>query len=227
MLKAFFEPASVAVIGASTDPAKLGHAVLKNLVEDGYARRGKVFPINPEANEILGYPAYFSVLDVPDPIALAVIVIPYPHVPGALRSCGQKEIPAAIVISAGFREAGMGGLEHERELIAIAHEFNIRLIGPNCAGIMDTAAALFASIEVRALPGKTAFITQSGAVGGAVLALAEIYDAMTSSRLKQRLTSDRALGTLSDCRGETVDTDCVEALLDKLRPRPTTIPLGP
>jgi acyl-CoA synthetase (NDP forming) len=102
-LKAFFEPSSVAVIGASTNPAKLGHAVLKNLVEGGYVGHGKVYPINPQAKEILGYSASPSVLDVPDAIELAVIVVPYPHVPAALRTCGQKGIGAAIVISAGFR----------------------------------------------------------------------------------------------------------------------------
>jgi acetate---CoA ligase (ADP-forming) len=123
MLEAFFEPASVAVIGASTDPDKLGHAVLKNLVEGGYARKGKIYPINLTADEILGYQAYPSVLDVPDPIDLAIIVIPYPHVPEALRLCGEKGISAVIVISAGFREAGMEGLERELELISIAKDY--------------------------------------------------------------------------------------------------------
>jgi acetyltransferase len=169
-LKAFFEPASVAVIGASTNPAKLGHAVLKNLVENGYARRGKVYPINPKAKEILGYPAYSSVLDVPDPIELAVILIPYPRVPAALRTCGQRGIPAAIVISAGFREAGMEGLERERELIAIAREFNIRLIGPNCLGVIDTFTPLNASFAADTPPGgPMAFTSQSGALGAAIL----------------------------------------------------------
>ena len=170
MLRAFFEPASVAVIGASTNPAKLGHAVLKNLVEGGYAQRGKVYPINPRAEEILGYPAYPSVLDVPDPIDLAVIVIPYPHVPDALRTCGQKGIPAVIVISAGFREAGMEGLERERELVAIAREFGLRLIGPNCLGVIDTFTPLNASFAAGTPPvGPMAFISQSGALGTAIL----------------------------------------------------------
>jgi acetyltransferase len=170
MLKAFFEPASVAVIGASTDPAKLGHAVLKNLVEGGYTRRGNVYPINPKAKEVLGHPAYPSVLDVSEPIELAVIVIPYPYVPAALRTCGQKGIPAAIVISAGFREAGMEGLERERELIAIAHEFNIRLIGPNCLGVIDTFTPLNATFAAGSPPsGPMAFTSQSGALGIAIL----------------------------------------------------------
>jgi acetyl coenzyme A synthetase (ADP forming)-like protein len=169
-LKAFFEPSSVAVIGASTNPAKLGHAVLKNLVEGGYVGHGKVYPINPQAKEILGYSASPSVLDVPDAIELAVIVVPYPHVPAALRTCGQKGIGAAIVISAGFQEAGMEGLERERELIAIAREFNIRLIGPNCLGVIDTFTPLNASFAAGTPPqGPMAFASQSGALGAAIL----------------------------------------------------------
>jgi acetyltransferase len=169
-LKAFFEPASIAVIGASSNPAKLGHAVLKNIVEGGYARHGKIYPINTQAREILGYPAYPSVLAVPEPIDLAVILIPYPYVPDVLRTCGQKGIPAAIVISAGFREAGMEGLERERELIAIAREFNIRLIGPNCLGVVDTFTPLNATFAAGAPPrGPMAFTSQSGALGIAIL----------------------------------------------------------
>lgn len=173
MLKAFFEPASVAVIGASTNPAKLGYAVLRNLIDGGYVRRGKVFPINPGAQEILGYAAYPTVLDVPDRIDLAIIVIPYLQVPDVLRTCGQKGIPAAIIISAGFREAGREGLERELELIDIGREFNIRLIGPNCLGVIDTFTPLNASFAAGTPPpGPMAFMSQSGALGTAVLDIA-------------------------------------------------------
>ncbi len=170
MLKAFFEPASVAVIGASTDPSKLGYAVLQNLVEGGYKAVGKIYPINPKADEILGCKVYPSVLDVPDPIELAVIVIPYSYVPAALRTCGEKGIPAVVVISAGFREAGMEGLEREQELVTIAREFNIRLIGPNCLGVIDTFTPLNASFSAGTPPrGPMAFMSQSGALGTAIL----------------------------------------------------------
>ncbi len=173
MLKAFFEPESVAVIGASTNPDKLGHSVLKNLVEGGYAQIGKIYPINPGADEILGQRAYPSVLDVEGSIELAVIVIPYPNVPEALRLCGMKGIPAAIVISAGFREAGMEGLERERELVQIAQEYNIRLVGPNCLGVIDTFTPLNASFAAGTPPsGPMAFMSQSGALGTAVLDIA-------------------------------------------------------
>lgn len=172
-LRAFFSPASVAVIGASTNPEKLGHAVLKNLVEGGFAGRGRVYPINPKASEILGQRAYPSVQEVPDTIDLAVIVIPYPHVPEALRTCGEKGIPAAIVISAGFREAGREGLERELELIQIARQYNLRLIGPNCLGVIDTFTPLNASFAAGTPPkGPMAFMSQSGALGTAVLDIA-------------------------------------------------------
>jgi acetyl coenzyme A synthetase (ADP forming)-like protein len=173
MLDAFFKPESVAVIGASTNPSKLGHSVLKNLVEGGYAEVGKIFPINPGAGEILGYRAYPTVNDVDSPIDLAVIVIPYPHVPDALRLCGEKGIQAAIVISAGFREAGREGLEREYELIQIAKDYNIRLIGPNCLGVIDTYTPMNASFAAGTPPdGPMAFMSQSGALGTAVLDIA-------------------------------------------------------
>jgi len=146
-LERFFNPKSIAVIGASTNPNKLGYAVLENLVEGGFIKIGLVYPINLNAEKILGIPAYPTVLDVPGSIDLGVIVIPYPHVPAALRTCGEKGIPAVIVISAGFREAGRDGLERELELIDIAKEHNIRLIGPNCLGVIDTYTPLNASFS--------------------------------------------------------------------------------
>jgi acetyltransferase len=173
MLAPFFDPASVAVIGASTQPAKLGYAVVKNLIDCGYAQRGAVHPVNPTAAEILGLRAYPSVLDIPGAVDLAVIVIPYPQVPAALRQCGQKGIPAVVVISAGFREAGSEGLERELELIDIARQYHIRLIGPNCLGVIDTHTPLNASFAAGAPPaGPMAFMSQSGALGTAVLDIA-------------------------------------------------------
>jgi acetyltransferase len=170
MLEAFFDPKSVAVIGASTSPEKLGYAVLENLVNGGYAEVGKIFPINPKADEILNQKAYPSVLDVPDEIDLAVIVIPYPYVPAVLEECGKKKIPGVVVISAGFREAGMEGLERELELVEIAKKYQFRLIGPNCLGIIDTFTPINASFSAGTPPqGPMAFMSQSGALGTAIL----------------------------------------------------------
>ena len=170
MLNAFFEPSSVAVIGASTDPTKLGYSVLQNLVEGGFINHGQVYPINPKADEILNLKVYPSVLDVPGSIDLAVVVIPHKFVPDALKECGKKEIPAAVIITAGFREAGMEGLEREREVVRIAKEYGIRLIGPNCLGVIDTFTPLNASFSAGTPPkGPMAFMSQSGALGTAIL----------------------------------------------------------
>ncbi len=170
MLEEFFTPKSVAVVGASTSPEKLGYAVLENLVNGGYVKVGKIYPINPKADEILGQKAYPSVLDVPDDIDLAVIVIPYPYVPAVLKDCGKKNIAGVVVISAGFREAGMEGLERELELVEIANEYKFRLIGPNCLGIIDTFTPINASFSAGTPPqGPMAFMSQSGALGTAIL----------------------------------------------------------
>jgi acetyltransferase len=170
MLEEFFNPKSVAVIGASTTPGKLGYAVLENLVEGGYVDVGTIYPINPKADQILGQKAYPSVLDVPGDIDLAVIVIPYKYVPPILEDCGKKNIPAVVIISAGFREAGMEGLERELELVDIAEKYNIRLIGPNCLGIIDTFTPVNASFSAGTPPkGPMAFMSQSGALGTAIL----------------------------------------------------------
>lgn len=170
-LDAFFSPQSIAVIGASTNTSKLGYAVLDNLVNGDFLQDGrKVYPINPKADEILGLPAFPVVSDIPDPIDLAVIVIPYPLVPEAMRTCGEKGIPAVIVISAGFREAGMDGLEREQELIEITTEYNIRLIGPNCLGVINTVIPMNASFSAGLPPkGPMDFMSQSGALGTAIL----------------------------------------------------------
>ncbi len=170
-LDAFFSPQSIAVIGASTNTSKLGYAVLDNLVNGDFLRDGrKVYPINPRADKILGLPAFPFVSDVPGPIDLAVIVIPYPLVPEAMRTCGEKGIPAVIVISAGFREAGMDGLEREQELIEITNEYNIRLIGPNCLGVINTVIPMNASFSAGMPPkGPMDFMSQSGALGTAIL----------------------------------------------------------
>ncbi len=169
----FFNPKSVAIIGASSNPDKLGYAVVKNLLDGGYSTIGVVYPINPTASEILGFKVYPSVLDIPGPIDLAVIVIPYPHVPDALRTCGKKGIPSAIVISAGFREAGREGLDRELELVQICNEYHLRLIGPNCLGVIDSFTPLNASFAAGTPPsGPMAFMSQSGALGTAVLDIA-------------------------------------------------------
>ena len=171
MLESFFQPQSVAIIGASRDPEKLGYAVVYNLKNGGFP--GALYPVNPKADRILGLQAYPSILDIPDPVDLAVIVIPYSYVPAVLEQCGQKGVSSVVVISAGFREAGREGLDRERELIEISQRYGLRLIGPNCLGVIDTDTPLNASFAAGMPPsGPIAFMSQSGALGTAVLDIA-------------------------------------------------------
>ena len=175
MLDMFFAPKSVAVIGASRQPEKLGYGVLSNIVTLGY--EGKVYPINPKADEILGLKCYASVLDVPDSIDLAVIVIPAKYVIAALEECGQKGVRGAVIISAGFREVGAEGRKREKELVRIARQYGMRLVGPNVLGIIDTISKLNASFAVG-MPrrGKIAFMSQSGALCTSILDIALAQD---------------------------------------------------
>ncbi len=169
MLEEFFNPKTVAIIGASSSPGKLGYSVVENMVNSGFPREG-IYPINPKGGELLGLTVYPSVMDVPGDIDLAVIVIPERLVAGAMRECGEKGIRAVVVITAGFREAGHEGLEREREVLAIAKEYGIRVIGPNCLGVIDTFTPLNATFANGMPPqGPINFMSQSGALGTAVL----------------------------------------------------------
>jgi len=170
MLSFFFNPESVAVIGASENTDKLGHAVLRNLIDCGYINKGEIYPINPKSTQILGIPAYQSVEDVPGPIDMAVIVIPHQYVPEALITCGRKGIKGVVIISAGFRESGIEGVERERELVRIAKEYGMRIVGPNVLGLLDTYTPLNASFAADSPPqGPIAITSQSGALGTAIL----------------------------------------------------------
>ena len=168
MLEAFFNPQSVAVIGASRSKEKLGHGVLANLIKYGYP--GQIYPINPKADEILGLKCYPSVLDVPGPIDLAIVVIPAQFVAAVLEECGQKGVKGVVIISAGFREAGREGVKRERKIVDIAKRYKMRLVGPNCLGIIDTVCPLNASFAAGMPPkGTIAFMSQSGALCTAIL----------------------------------------------------------
>ncbi len=168
MLEAFFTPQSVAVIGAARAPGKLGYGVLSNILQYGYS--GKVYPINPKADEVLGLKSYPTVLDVPGPVDMVVIVIPNRFVPQVMEQCGQKGVKAAIIISAGFREAGMEGIKLERQVLDTAKKYKIRVVGPNCLGIISPYTPLNASFAAGMPPkGGIAFMSQSGALCTAIL----------------------------------------------------------
>lgn len=166
-LDAMFRPQSVAVIGASTVPGKLGYDILANLINGGFA--GPIYPINPKATEILGLPAYKQISDTPTPAELAVIVIPARAVAGAVDQCGQAGVKAAIIITGGFAEAGPEGEKLQYEVAQTARRYGLRLIGPNCQGINHPHHRLCASWPLLTTAGKMAFISQSGTVGAALM----------------------------------------------------------
>ncbi|MCL4238416.1 MAG: acetate--CoA ligase family protein [Anaerolineae bacterium] len=167
-LDLFFRPHGVAVIGASRDSQKLGHGVVRNLVKYGYT--GPIYPINPHAADIYDRRAYPSVLEAPDPLDLVVLAVPARNVPAELELCGQRGIKAAIVISGGFREVGPEGAAREREVVRIARQYGMRLLGPNGIGIIDTHTPLNTTfVRGAPLPGDIAFLSQSGAICALVL----------------------------------------------------------
>jgi acyl-CoA synthetase (NDP forming) len=170
-LDCLFRPRSVAVFG-SAKAGKIAHQLVTQLVRGGYA--GRLAVVNPKAERAEGFPglpAAVRASELPGGLDLAVLALPAQFAEQAVRDAGSAGARVAVVLSSGFSETG--NAEGERRLAAAARECGVRLIGPNCAGVMDTAGRLVASIEVPALPGRIAFITQSGAVGGAVLGLAQ------------------------------------------------------
>ncbi len=173
-LQVFFAPRSVAVVGASTRADSVGRAVFANILLHGYT--GVVYPVNPKATSILAVRTFPSVLEIPEEVDLAVIVVPSEVIPGVLEECGQKGIKGAVIISAGFKELGGDGAKREQAVVEVAREFGISLIGPNCLGIInaDVHVSLNASFARRMpLPGNIALISQSGAIGVAALEYAQ------------------------------------------------------
>ena len=167
-LDAIFRPETVAVIGATDKAGSVGRTVMRNLIGNPFG--GTVFPVNPNRSNVLGIKAYPSVSEVPEPVDLAVIVSPAPTVPGIMRECAEAGVRGAIVISAGFKEAGEEGVELERQVLEEARRGRIRLIGPNCLGVMSPVSGLNATFAGdMALPGNVAFLSQSGALCTAIL----------------------------------------------------------
>ncbi|HPC06861.1 MAG TPA: CoA-binding protein, partial [Anaerolineaceae bacterium] len=168
-LDSFFNARTVAVVGASTNPDKLGHVILANILFGGYT--GRVYPINPKEKEILGSVVLSSIDEIPEKLDLVVIVVPAALVPGVLRQAAAKGAGAAIIISGGFREAGRNDLE--KELLEISVETGIRIIGPNCQGINYIPNKLCASWPLITLEGSMAVISQSGTVAATIAGWAE------------------------------------------------------
>ncbi|UCC16883.1 MAG: CoA-binding protein [Dehalococcoidales bacterium] len=171
--KSLFDPESVAVIGASNNPGSWGGRIMSNLLAPN---NRPIYPVNPSSPEIMGQKSFDSILDLPEPVDMAAIVVRAELVPDTLRECIRKKINSALVISGGFRETGEAGAAREKEILEIAREGNIRFIGPNTMGHMDTHSKLNTVNFVQGMPpGNVALIAQSGNMGARIIQNADRY----------------------------------------------------
>jgi acetyltransferase len=168
LLESFFQPRAVAVVGASSQPGKVGHDILANLLKYGY--QGPVYPVNPAGGEILGRRVYTQVADLPDGVELGVVAVKAALVADTVRALAAKGVGSVVVVSAGFKEVGGNGRKRERELAQVVADTGVRLIGPNCIGVMDTESGLNSTFAA-AMPnrGHIGFFSQSGAMCLAIL----------------------------------------------------------
>ncbi len=175
-LDAIFRPKSIAVVGASRHPGTIGYQILDNLLKNEF--QGAVYPVNPRARVIHSVRAYPSVKEIPDPVDLAVIVVPKEVVPEVVDGCGRSGVKGLVVISAGFKEVGGEGIERERALLAIVQRHGMRMVGPNCMGVLNTdpEVSMNATFAPATPPsGPVSFMSQSGAMGVTILDYASEY----------------------------------------------------
>ncbi|MBI5946285.1 MAG: acetate--CoA ligase family protein [Chloroflexi bacterium] len=165
----FFQPKGVVVIGASTSPEKLGYGVARNLIQSGY--RGAIHFVSQKSGELFDRPLYTNLTDVPDPVDLAILIVPTQVTPQTIEDCGKRGIKAAIIVSAGFREVGADGASLEQQCANIARKHGVRLLGPNCIGKLDTHLPLDTTFLQPPMPaqGGIGFISHSGAFAAAIV----------------------------------------------------------
>lgn len=196
-LKSLFSPESVAIFGASDRIDSVGQIVLSNMLKSGY--KGALFPINPKHDEIQGHKVYASLFQVSEIVELAVIATPAQTVPDIIEDCGKHGIKAAVIISAGFSETGATGQTLERAVLENARRYGIRLLGPNCLGIMRPDRGLNATFNKgSANAGNLAFVSQSGALCTAILDWAQTNDVGFSSVVSLGSTADVDFGEILD-----------------------------
>ncbi len=218
-VKALFEPRSIAVVGASRRPETVGGALIENLLSGGYT--GRIYPVNPSADEIRGIHCHASVTAIPENFDLAVIVVPSHAVAATLAECGKKNCPAAIVITAGFKEIGDAGRTLEAEVIETAERYGITLLGPNCLGLINTDPGFLLNASfARSMPkaGNIAFVSQSGALCTAVLDYAKGgnigFSKFVSLGNKASVNENDLLEYLKDDDGTSVILMYLEDLVD-------------
>ena len=165
-LRIFFEPESVAIVGASRTPGKIGNYILRNILKLGY--RGRIYPVNPGASEIEGLRSYPSVAAIPAGVEMAVIAVPAHLVLDVMRDCQRKAVKGVVVISSGFSEGGKEGMERQRELVQLAAEAGIRVIGPNTTGILNPEGHFTTTfVDLKGVkPGSIGFVAQTGMFAG-------------------------------------------------------------
>ena len=188
------EPAAVVVIGAGREPGGAGHDLLRNLVDGGFT--GALHAVHPEAGEVAGVPAVASVEDVPGEVDLAVVAVPAAAVRGVVEACARKRVRGLLVVSAGFAETGPAGAEQERAIVALARRHGMRVIGPNSLGVVNTDPDVSLQGVVAGVPvleGRVGFLSQSGALGVAILEWA--------SRMGLGVSSFVSVGNKSDVSG--------------------------
>ncbi len=177
-LDCIFRPRSIAIIGASRKKGTIGYEILHNVVSGDY--NGKVFPVNPKAEVIHSIKCYPSVTEVPDEVDMAVVVVPAALVPGVVDECGKKGVKGLVVISAGFKETGKQGGELENKVVDLVHKYGMRMVGPNCMGVINTDSSVSMNAtfaRTPALRGRIGFMSQSGALGEAILQYAQEVEA--------------------------------------------------
>ncbi len=169
-LDAIFAPETIAVVGASTQKGKVGHDIFANILSNGY--KGTLYPVNPKARSVLSVKCYTSVSSIPDPIDLAMIILPPKAALASVRECIAKGVKGIVIVSAGFKEVGGEGAQIEKQIKGLCHKAGVRLVGPNCLGVINPSpnVSLNASFSARMPePGNVSFISQSGALCTAVL----------------------------------------------------------
>jgi acetyl coenzyme A synthetase (ADP forming)-like protein len=216
-----FYPRNIVIIGASRSPSKFGHWLFKAILEHGF--RNRVYPVNPEVDEILGIKTYKNVRDIEeDEIDLAIVALPAAKCPQAIRELGEKKTNVAIVIASGFSEVGEEGRLHEEELLKTAREEDIRILGPNTLGIVNTSNKLVACfgraiISRKHKRGSIAFITQSGAFGQALLSWAEDEGIGFSKFINTGNECDLTSSDLLEYLAQDKDTKVILMYIEGLR----------
>ncbi len=214
-LDAIFEPNAVAVIGATEKTGSVGRSVLWNLISSPFG--GTVYPVNPKRPNVLGIRAYPTIGAVPEPVDLAVVVTPAPTVPGVIGDCVEAGVKAAIIISAGFKEIGPEGVELERDISERARRGGMRLIGPNCLGVMRPGHGLNATFATQiARPGTVGLLSQSGALCTAILDWSIQGDVGFSAMVSTGSMLDVGWGDLIDYLGDDPETRCIVIYMESI-----------